>query len=86
MVAKKKRKLGDGEKEVMDDSKYKIFNKPGYKRMYPDNCTNGEFLVYLECIQQEDKIGNKNPLLLLKTFKQVKGIHESKRLKANKIM
>ncbi|KAL0869326.1 hypothetical protein ABMA27_007585 [Loxostege sticticalis] len=85
MVANKKRKLGeDGGKE--DESKYKIFSKPGYKRMYPDNCTNDEFPVYVEGLKQDDKIGNKNPLLLSKIFKQVKGIHESRRLKANKIM
>lgn len=80
---RKKRKL---RAEDDDEAKYKPYTKPGYKRCYPDNSNNTEFPVYVESTNRDDKIGNKNPLLLSKIFKLVKGIHERRRINANKIM
>lgn len=66
--------------------KYENFLKTGYKRNYPDNSLNTEFPVFVEGQSREDRIGNKNPLTLSKIFKSVKGIHEQRRINANKIM
>lgn len=83
--AKKRRYQGD-DGQSDSDYIYKPFLKPGYRRSYPDNSLNDEFPVYIEGISREDKIGNKNPLLLSKIFKSVKGIKENRRINANKIM
>lgn len=69
-----------------EEEKYQTFVKPGYKRSYPDNSASSEFPVYVEGVRKEDKIGNKNPLQLSKVFSKVKGVHEMRRLNANKIM
>lgn len=87
----KKRKLVPPKKKPrvsgITEDDYKMFTKPGYKRTYPDNSrSTGEFPVYVEGNEYEDKIGNKNPLQLSKLFKAVKGIWERRRISANKIM
>jgi hypothetical protein len=86
----KKRKLVPPKKKSrvteITDEDYKIFTKPGYKRTYPDNSSTGEFPVYVEGVEYQDKIGNRNPLQLSKLFKAVKGIWERRRINANKIM
>ncbi|XP_052738092.1 uncharacterized protein LOC128198176 [Bicyclus anynana] len=81
---RKKRKV---QKSAEDDSvKYKPYIKAGYSRAYTDNSTNAEFPVFVESSEPEIKLGNKNPLVVSKYFKQVKGIYESRRINANKIM
>lgn len=65
----------------------KLLLNPDIKgHSYPDNSNNDEFPVYVESSNREDKLGNKNPLQLSKLFKNVKGIHERRRINASKIM
>ncbi|XP_045451488.1 uncharacterized protein LOC123661922 [Melitaea cinxia] len=65
--------------------KYKTYTKNGYTRQYPDNSSNGDFVVYLEHLDREIKLGNMNPLNLSKYFKNIKGVHERARINSNKI-
>lgn len=74
----KKRKI---DKSAED---YKMFTKPNYKRQFPEN-HSAECVVYVES-QDNDKLGNRNPITLTKLFtEQVKGIVAVHRVNAYKI-
>ncbi|CAH2100819.1 unnamed protein product [Euphydryas editha] len=48
--------------------KYKPFIKNGYTRQYPDNSSNGDFVVYVEHLDREITLCNMNPLNLSSTM------------------
>ncbi|XP_045784866.1 uncharacterized protein LOC123880666 [Maniola jurtina] len=84
-AGKKRKKMQKEKPSESDGAKYKPFIKPGYRRAYGDTSTNSEFPVYVESTE-DIKLGNKNPLVVSKYFKQVKGVSESRRINATKIM
>lgn len=80
----KKRKMRDST-FTDDEGKYHPFTKTGYKRTYPDNFISDEYPVYVESQKKEERLGNRNPLQISKLFKNVKGIHERRRVNSSKI-
>ncbi|XP_048004280.1 uncharacterized protein LOC125240433 [Leguminivora glycinivorella] len=80
---KKKRKFA-ATTATTPETKYKLYVKPNYKRQFPDNQTT-ECVVYVES-QDNDKIGNRNPIALTKLFTDnVKGIIGVHRVNAHKV-
>ncbi|CAG4996891.1 unnamed protein product [Parnassius apollo] len=78
----KKRKLPDTRKGNAVD--YKIFAKTNYTRQFPEN-HSVDCVVYVES-QENEKIGNKNPITLTKLFTEnVKGIAGVHRVNAYKV-
>lgn len=78
----KKRKLYETRKENVID--YKMFTKPNYTRQFPEN-HSVDCVVYVES-QENEKIGNKNPIVLTKLFTEnVKGIAGVHRVNAYKV-
>lgn len=78
---KKKRKL---EKPSLNNAAYKVFQKPLYKRLFPEN-HSGDCVVYVESTEEE-KVGNKNPIILTNLFTEnVKGIIGVHRINAYKV-
>ncbi|XP_063378256.1 uncharacterized protein LOC134665287 [Cydia fagiglandana] len=77
---RKKRKLATPDL----NTNYKMFVKPNYKRQFPDN-HSAECVVYVES-QENDKLGNRNPIALTKLFTDnVKGIVGVHRVNAHKV-
>ncbi|RVE47948.1 hypothetical protein evm_007462 [Chilo suppressalis] len=69
---KKKRKLSAPKEKPSNDleANFKFYTKPGYKRLYSDlNKEIEEYPVYVESLNKEEKLGNKNPLTISKLFK-----------------
>lgn len=86
---RKKRKISldaCSSKESDNSDKYENFIKPGYRRNYSDQSLNTEFPVFVEGLDSDSRLGNKNPLTISKIFKNVKGISEQRRVNANKIV
>lgn len=78
---RKKRKL---ENYSTNNDGYKVFQKPLYKRLFPEN-HSGDCVVYVESTDEE-KIGNKNPIILTNLFiENVKGIIGVHRINAHKV-
>lgn len=76
----------DDDKDVLDESFYIPYSKPGYRRLFPEKSHSQEYIVYTESTQTDSNIGNKNPLTLTSIFKEeIKGITGIKRVAANKI-
>lgn len=68
----KKRKLES------NTTAYKMYVKPNYKRQFPLNHST-DCVVYVESQEPEEKLGNKNPIVLTKLFtenvKDIIGVH-----------
>ncbi|CAG4968946.1 unnamed protein product [Parnassius apollo] len=78
----KKRKLPDTRKGNAVD--YKIFTKTNYTRQFSEN-HSVDCVIYVES-QENEKIGNKNPIALTKLFTEnVKGIAGVHRVNAYKV-
>lgn len=76
----KKRKIDSS----VHSASYKMFTKLNYKRQFPEN-HSVDCIVYVES-QEQEKIGNKNPITLTKLFTEnVKGIAGVHRVNAYKI-
>lgn len=65
---------------------YKPYNKPGYKRIFPENQVSTEYIVYVESTNEGERLGNKNPDMICTLFKnEIKGVVGIKRVNANKL-
>lgn len=72
-------------REATDPHFHKQYVKPGYRRVFPDT-VSGELTVYVESMDMNDKLGNRNPLILAAMFKnEIKGVLNIKRINATKI-
>lgn len=77
---------GGGANQGVDESFYKPYTKPGYKRVFPADAVSADFTVFVESTTEEEKLGNRNPLLLANLFKnEIKGVINIRRLNASKV-
>lgn len=72
--------------EVEDKDRYKPFRIPNYTRQYPEDGRYFEYIVFLESVEPDKPLGNRDMMSLANNLKKHnKGIKQLKRINKYKI-